>query len=83
MPTFYFELQKPTDVVTDEEGQDLPTIEHARQEAIASAKELIILAIRGDRAVGVSTVRMLDERGQVVASVDLIDVLPADLRPTR
>lgn len=41
MPRFYFHICNGTGLIEDEEGQDLPSVEAARLEAMRSARDVM------------------------------------------
>ena len=61
--------------VKDLEGQEFPDVESARQEAIASAREILAERIRAGATANGDEVDVCDASGEVLATVPLLSVL--------
>ena len=75
MPRFFFHVRDTNgDVSRDSEGQDLPSLEAARQEALNSNREML-----GERLLHGGDVErqieIADEEGKVLAVVNVRDTL--------
>lgn len=77
MPKFYFAMRGSA--AAGEVSGEFDTVEAARLEAEQSGKELIADAMATSEAVGVQSIEVRDEKGEVVASVPLSSLLPPDL----
>ena len=80
MPRFYLHIKNGTNLIRDEEGIDLPSVAHARAEAIISARELWADSIRAGRDVGVDAYVIASEDGQQLTFAPFVEVLPKRLR---
>ena len=69
MPRYFFDSCDGDDVARDPEGQDLPDLEAARHEAVASARELICLDIKINRTVDARVLRLRAGEGRVRLSL--------------
>ena len=76
MARFYFHIREGVDLIEDDEGTDLPSIDRAREQAIGSARELFADAIKSGRELRVDAIVIADEDGNQVATVAITDVLP-------
>jgi hypothetical protein len=68
MPRFFFNLRDGYDLDEDDEGIELPDVEAARAEAIATVEELRE-ELSGDMASGNLELEVTDEDGERVLSV--------------
>ena len=80
MPRFYFHIQEGADLFKDEEGIDLPSAKHAREEALQAARELCIDAIKTSGPLMADALVIVDENGKQLSSVPIVEVLPKQLR---
>jgi hypothetical protein len=81
MPYFYLHLKDGNRLLKDEDGVELPSVEHAREMALQAARELCGEAIKaGMDLVGEAFV-IADECGRVTF-VPFSDALPKRLRRT-
>ena len=78
MPTFFFDLIKHNDVIEDDQGQDLPDIEAAKLEGLASARELIADAAKKGILATSPVFRIRNESGDVLATIPFKDILKPD-----
>ena len=67
-------------LIKDEEGVDLPSPDHARAQALQSARELWADSIKAAKDLGADAFVIADEEGQQVMFVPVTDVLPKRLR---
>jgi len=71
MPHYYFHIREGQTLTRDGDGQDLPDVEAAREEAIATG-----CALLGERPGGLHrTIEIIDETGYVVDEVNSRDIL--------
>lgn len=82
MARYFFHIIQNDETICDPEGAEFPRLEWAKEEAVATAKDLA----RQDIADGVSLkgcrIEIRDISGAVVASVDMHDVLDNPDRPS-
>ena len=76
MSRFYFHIKSGETIDRDDEGQELPNVAAAKEEALASARELLSDAIKGAKDDVPNYFIVADARGQEVATVALRDALP-------
>jgi hypothetical protein len=77
MPRFYFHLLRAgNELVTDDEGTDLPDFSAARREAVQSARELLCEAIKDGRPEVPEAFVITDEAGRTLDTVFLGALLP-------
>jgi hypothetical protein len=69
MPRFFFHHRTKEKYIKDPEGQDLPTLEDARLEAIESARELMSEEVLNGSPPDGSQFDISDEQGNVLAIV--------------
>ena len=71
MPQYYFHIREGQTLTRDPRGQDLPDVEAAREEAIATGRALL-----GERPGGLHrTIEIADETGYVVDEISSRDIL--------
>jgi hypothetical protein len=80
MGRFYFHLRAGDELTPDDEGIDLPNFTAARREAILSARELLVEAIRSDKRKIPDALVIADEDGRTLNIVPLAAVLPEQLK---
>jgi len=73
---FYFHLRAGDELLTDDEGEDLPDISAARREAELAARELLAEAIRAGKEEIPEGFVITDEAGRALDTVLLAAVLP-------
>ena len=78
MPHYYFHIREGQSLVPDDEGADWPDLHAAAAAACAAAKELVIDAIRSDRAVDGRAIELADGSGRVFAKIGFRDVVVLD-----
>jgi plasmid stability protein len=78
---FYFHLRAGDEMLTDDEGQDLPDLSAARCEAEQAARELLAEAIRAGKQEVPEAFVIADEDGREIDIVPLAAALPKRLRP--
>ncbi len=76
MGQFYFHLRAGDELLTDDEGQDLPDLSAARREAERGARELLAEAIRAGKEDVAEAFVITDEHGREIDIVLLAAVLP-------
>jgi len=75
MPMYYFHHQKADQLLQDDEGDDLPDLAAARDEAFQSARELIANAARAGRDARNESFVVVDDLGQTVLVLKFVDAL--------
>jgi hypothetical protein len=83
MTRYYFHVRSADDTVLDEEGDELPDVEAAHRQALASARELLGNAIKVGRDPVPDSIVIADASGREVMIVLLQDVLPSCFRKSR
>lgn len=80
MPRFFLHQRRDGSLIEDPDGSRVPSLEVARQEALAAARDLWADAIlKGDDLTDHQFV-ITDERGAHVLIVPFIDALPEGLQ---
>jgi hypothetical protein len=79
VPRFHFNAIAGERVIPDPEGEECPSIVIARQEAMLSARESLLNAIRSGEEPA-ECIQVIDDDGRVVLTVPLTDLLPKSLR---
>ena len=71
MPRYYFQIRDGNNLIRDEEGIELPSLEAARAEAILVTREAVRLAtLRGERIGMHGVFEITDQSGQTVLTVN-------------
>jgi hypothetical protein len=79
MPKFYFHTKMSDELFRDPEGEELPDTDHAIEEAIMAAREILAAAIRAGKEPPIDTIVIADDRGRQIEVVPLAEVLPKSL----
>jgi len=79
-PKFYFHLKADGEMVTDNEGLDLPSMTVATSLALESARELLAEAIKYGKQKIPDAVVVADDDGRTVLELPLVEVLPDKLK---
>jgi hypothetical protein len=79
MARYYFHLKQGDEVVTDEEGQELPSLEKATAMAVDGARELVASAIKNGRDLQIDAIVIEDDSGQTTL-LPLAEVVPKRFR---
>jgi hypothetical protein len=75
MPRYYFHVREGSTLNRDDEGQELPDAEAARQEAVSVNREILGEKLLHGGSLDSRTVEIADETGHVVDVVNVRDVL--------
>jgi 20S proteasome alpha/beta subunit len=67
-------------MVKDEEPEAHPNLQAAQKEAVKSARDILTEAIEAGQDTDVEAVIVIDEHGQELHRVSLMEVLPASLK---
>lgn len=78
MARYFFNVVKASGVVKDIEGFDVPSLEHARQEAIMDARQLMSMAILEGRDVSNQRIEIVDEAGKVLHVLPFREAIAGD-----
>ncbi|MET0745565.1 MAG: hypothetical protein ABWY78_19500 [Microvirga sp.] len=78
MPRYFFRVRCASELTQDDEGQDLPDLESARDEVLRAAIRIWLEALPGDVPKAL-IVEILDDLGRALANVRIDDVVQ-DLR---
>jgi hypothetical protein len=81
MPRFYLHLHDGKGRIEDPEGSDLPDLAAAREEALASARQLWAAAIIAQDDLTSHRFEVTDVAGALLLSLAFNEALPAALRP--
>jgi hypothetical protein len=84
VPRYYFHLRNDMDA-DDEEGQDLPDLETARERAVQYALEMTAVSVKETRKINLHhRIEVADEAGAILCAVEFGDVLRIEgLEPMR
>jgi hypothetical protein len=80
MARFYFHLRNTGQLVTDDEGLELPNKWEALREAQLSARELLADAIKAGQDTVPEAFVIADEHGREIATLPLEALLPEPLK---
>jgi uncharacterized protein DUF6894 len=80
MSRFYFHIRLGDQVVIDREGSDLPNRGAAREEALASARQILADAIRSGNEAAPEAFVIADSEGRELETVPFAMVLPKGLK---
>jgi len=75
MARYFFHIRNGGDFVEDREGTEMPGLEHARLEAMQSAREIVAELIKSDRTVGLRQIEIADVFGLVLAVVPYSSII--------
>lgn len=76
MPRYFFHVREGSSFHRDEEGQELPDVEAARQEAVNAAREMLgEKLLHGGGSLNHRTIEIADETGHVVDEINSRDAL--------
>lgn len=75
MPRYFFNIRTDQETLLDEEGISFASSEHAVKEARLAAKEMAAEAVLREEAVDGTGIDVLDEDGNLIASVLLSTML--------
>ncbi len=79
MARFFFHLKSGDELITDDDGIDLPGLSEATREALQSAQELLAEAIKAARPTLPEALVVVDDAGQPLLELPLVEVLPEPL----
>jgi hypothetical protein len=79
MARFFFHLKSDGELITDDDGIDLPGLSEATREALQSAREPLAEAIKTGKPTLPVALVVADETGQTLLELPLVEVLPEPL----
>lgn len=82
MARFYFHLQIASHLVRDENGMELPSSEHARDQALLSLREVLADAVKAGTDLDLEAVVIASADGRELALINVREALPRRLRST-
>ena len=82
MTRYFFHIIQNDENICDPEGAEFQHLDWAKQEAIATAKDIAQQDIRDGISLKDCRIEIRDSSGAVVASVDVHDVLDNPDRPS-
>jgi hypothetical protein len=77
MGRFYFHLRAGDELTSDDEGMDLPDLSAAKREAMLTARELLVEAIKSGKQTVPEAFVIADDEGRALDTILLAAVLPA------
>jgi len=80
MHRFYFHIRLGKQLISDEEGMDLPDAKAARQMALESARHILAEAIKFGREDVPEALVILDSQGRELETLPFAVVLPKSLQ---
>jgi hypothetical protein len=81
MPRYFFHIIRGGKEIADHEGNEFSSLDEAKTEAVASAKDVARQDIAENRSLKNTCIEIRDEAGAVLASVDLHEVLDRPEEP--
>lgn len=69
MPHFYFHIRDGEEWVEDYEGQELPSLDEARAQAVESARELMAAKVASGKRLNHDRFEIADASGRVVLTM--------------
>ena len=77
MPVYFLHIRRGKDVVVDEEGVELPDLQAAREEALASVRDIVAEDVRTQRPVDLrDRIEITDAQGRVLLNVAFSEAIP-------
>jgi hypothetical protein len=80
MSRFYFHVRSGEGIATDDEGTECASVEAAREEALAAARELLADAIKASKDVMADCFIVADANGKELMVLPFSEALPVHLR---
>ena len=78
MHRYFFHLRDGGNLVPDETGMELASLEDARREAVQSARDILADQLRAGQALDGQRIEIADERGEVLVIVTFREALRPD-----
>jgi hypothetical protein len=79
MPRFHFHAHRGSQVIADLEGESLPDIDAAHNEALALAREMLVESLKS-KDDPPDHIAVTDNDGVVVLTVPLSDLMPKAMK---
>jgi len=80
MPRFYIHFQNGDLIAKDDEGQEFSGLEQAKENALASAREILADNVKGEAKNPIRAVLIANVDGQTVLTIPAKDILPEALK---
>jgi hypothetical protein len=80
MTRYFLHIEAGSERIVDEEGSDLPDLAAAREEALATARQLWAAAMIEQRDLSQQSFLVTDEAGACLLRLPFLDALPFGLR---
>jgi hypothetical protein len=80
MPRFYIHFQNGDVIAKDDEGQEFSGLEQAKENALASAREILADNVKGEAKNPIRAVMIANADGQTVLTIPAKDILPEALK---
>ncbi len=77
MATYYFNVRDVTGLIRDTEGAELPDLDAVREEAQASAREILAESLKGGTSLNHRSFEVADESGATVLVYPFHDAMKA------
>lgn len=79
MQRYFLDLVEGEERIEDPDGQTFPDLQSAKDEAVLSARDVIVNDLRDGRPLGLHrTVEIRDEVGAIVAVISFATAIPPD-----
>ena len=75
MAKFYFHIRRGEELVTDEQGVDLPDVEAARNEGLLAAREILAEMLLHNEVVDGQEFQIANDQGELVATIPFRSVI--------
>jgi hypothetical protein len=75
MPLYFFNHQRPDELLTDEEGVEFDSLKQVREEAVQAARDLIAEAAQMGRNAGEDEFIVTDDNGETVWRLKFADAI--------
>ena len=75
MPRYFFHIRNEAEFIEDPEGAELPSLDHARQEAVLAAREILAERLLKGQPIGGDVFEITDESGSLVENVPFRSLL--------
>lgn len=75
MPRFYLHIRDGGRLIADPDGSDLPDLDAARAEALASAREILAEKVKVGGVLNGQRIEITDAAGAVLATVPFRDAM--------
>lgn len=83
MPRFYLHVCNGSGFVEDEEGQELPDLESAREQAIQGLRDIMAGDLRAGELNMASFIEVEDEARQLLTTVNFLEAVSISSQPCK